>query len=120
MTDPQHPITPPPELVERLRSEAPYGIRDPIRERHLTAAAYCAGADQELEACLDQLRRWGFHSVENLRNARRPKPPSLAKQAIAELQSHRTELRSLGRGFYSPAIDAALERLQQLEQENND
>jgi hypothetical protein len=81
--------------------------------------ALCA----ELTEFVGRLTSHYYEPAELLTRARatrRPKPPSLAKQAIAELQSHRTELRSLGRGFYSPAIDAALERLQQLEQENND
>jgi hypothetical protein len=43
------------------------------------------GADQELEACLDQLQRWGIQGVDNLRNTRRPKPPSLKQQALAAL-----------------------------------
>jgi hypothetical protein len=43
-------------------------------------------ADQELEACLDQLQRWGIQGVDNLRNTRRPKPPSLKEQALAAQQ----------------------------------
>jgi hypothetical protein len=52
--------------------------------------ANCAaqwGADQELEACLDQLQRWGIQGVDNLRNTRRPKPPSLKEQALEALAS---------------------------------
>ena len=40
------------------------------------------GADQELEACCHLLRLQGFDVVNNLRAARRPKPPSLKEQAL--------------------------------------
>jgi len=74
MTDKQHPITPPPELVERLQD---LGNLDAI------ALAYQAGADQELEACVswlikNQNPRWALA----LQDARRPKPPSLKEQAL--------------------------------------
>jgi hypothetical protein len=80
----QHPITPPPELVQLLRNEAPQGIRDAgvTRELFLITAAYRAGADAELEACckwLPKLRPW---SADDLRRHRRPKPPSLKEQAL--------------------------------------
>lgn len=83
-----HPITPPPELVERLRTNAPHGIRDAgqTRERHLINAAYAAGADQELEACCHLLRQQGFDVVDDLRATRRPKPPSLKEQALQALK----------------------------------
>jgi hypothetical protein len=48
------------------------------------------GADQELEACCEWLVSEGWfkyehEAVEDLRTARRPKPPSLKEQALAEL-----------------------------------
>jgi hypothetical protein len=45
------------------------------------------GADQELEACLRYLDAKGHHPtvLNALRAARRPKPPSLKEQALAEL-----------------------------------
>jgi hypothetical protein len=50
----EHTITPSPELVQRLRSEAPHGIRDAgvTRELHLITAAYRAGANQALERAM--------------------------------------------------------------------
>jgi len=112
----QHPITPPQELVEKLRNDAPREIRDAgvTRERHLIIAAYCAGADQELEACVKWIEDCGYHpSVpEDLRAARRPKPPSLAEQALTQLQAMEQA------GALDCNIDAirrALERLQELE-----
>jgi hypothetical protein len=76
----QHPITPPPELVDKLF------MLDTSEEGRLIAA-YRAGADQELEACVEWLDRnspviGGFH----LRIDRRPKPPSLKEQALKALQ----------------------------------
>jgi hypothetical protein len=44
------------------------------------------GADQELEACCEWLDGWCHDEfpggIENLRAARRPKPPSLKEQAL--------------------------------------
>jgi hypothetical protein len=99
MTD-QHPITPPPELVASLRNSAPYGIQVAFgsltRETWLINHAYAAGAekaqalaDQELEACClllddgEHAASYGCHNGTSLRNARRPKPPSLKEQALA-------------------------------------
>jgi hypothetical protein len=83
----QHPITPPPELVASLCNSAPNGIRDVgvTRERWLVNHAYAAGADQELDACCEYLVRcaqWEPEDVDELRAARRPKPPSLKEQAL--------------------------------------
>ncbi len=80
----QHPITPPPELVQQWEEQFEAG-------RSLYAMfedIYRAGADAELEACLDQLQRWGIQGVDNLRNTRRPKPPSLKEQALSLVEQH--------------------------------
>ena len=89
MSNQQHPITPPPELVASLRNAAPTGIRDAgvTRELHLIAAAYAAGADQELEACCKWLPKLPPWSADDLHRHRRPKPPSLKEQALADLDS---------------------------------
>jgi hypothetical protein len=88
MTKQQHPITPPPDLVEQWHSNSPL-------DRGLTVATLAAqwGADQELKACLKAFdAAWDDpdnSTVEKLqravRAARRPKPPSLKEQALAEL-----------------------------------
>jgi hypothetical protein len=86
MTD--HPITPPPELVEQwfdacvLEGVTTY---DEFKEFKFAAFAAQWGADQELEACLDQLQRWGIQGVDNLRNTRRPAPSNLKEQALEAL-----------------------------------
>ena len=83
----QHPITPPPELVEqwhdawidaKLKHD---GLID-----FLAAQAAQWGADQELEACCKWLdERTIINGSTALRTARRPKPPSLKEQALIEL-----------------------------------
>ena len=82
----QHPITPPPELVREWHQSAagihfrPYGYSE-----YIAAKAAQWGADQELEACV----KWiAYHPPvpDGLRTARRPKPPSLKKQALEAQQ----------------------------------
>ena len=88
MTNQTFPITPPPELVQKLREEAPWGIRDAgvTRELCLIADAYRAGADQELEACEEWVEaNFGQLPAHNLHQFRRPKPPSLKEQALEAL-----------------------------------
>ena len=85
----QHPITPPPELKEKWSTkyiETPMSFADLVNE----VARW--GADQELEACCKWLtEQTCFHPesdlIKDLRAARRPKPPSLKKQALDELTS---------------------------------
>jgi hypothetical protein len=86
----QHPITPPPELVDKLF------MLDTSEEGRLIAA-YRAGADQELETILEMVgvgqqslpeedRYLDGFTVASIRAARRPKPPSLKEQALKELR----------------------------------
>jgi hypothetical protein len=71
-----HPITPPPELVNQWRDDKTSYEEDLVR-----AAQW--GADQELEACLRHLDAKGHHPtvLDALRAARRqsPKPPEIIK-----------------------------------------
>ena len=71
----QHPITPPPELVQRLSNS-------PDNWLHQITNAYQAGADQELEACCKWLPKLPPWSADDLRRHRRPKPPSRKEQAL--------------------------------------
>ena len=78
----QHPITPPPDLVEEWFNNSPI-------DRGLTIATQAAqwGADQELEACVEWLEWWDdFTAACQLRTARRPKPLSLKEQALKMLR----------------------------------
>ena len=84
MTD--HPITPPPELVEDwIELAKPLPQRPPNPGELATLAAQW-GSDQELEACCHLLRLQGFDVVDDLRTVRRPKPPSLKKRALKILE----------------------------------
>jgi hypothetical protein len=82
-------ITPPPELVQQWMAEF-YGTPIVPGAACIDLATRAAqwGADQELGACCEWLDE-GFGDVGNfpaiLRAARRPKPPSLKEQALAEL-----------------------------------
>jgi hypothetical protein len=82
MTDQQHPITPPPELVEKWY-EAIDNSSTSWKQQLATRAAQW-GADEELKAVCQLL--FSDSSVpctlSNIRAARRPKPPSLKKQAL--------------------------------------
>lgn len=103
-----HPIAPPPELVQRWRHNAnlvglsyeddadQWGYEYYIATR---AAQWGwdqrepeiqAVADQELEACCEQLDELQIGTCypttgDKLRAARRPKPPNLKEQALAVL-----------------------------------
>jgi hypothetical protein len=92
----QHPITPPTELVSLI-------------------FATQWGADQELEACCKWLPKLPPWSADDLRRHRRPKPPSLKQQALNELQVIRKTFAHQGLGNKTPALDAALKRLGELE-----
>jgi len=132
-------LTPSAKLVASLRSSAPHGIRDAsfAREHWLIEHAYAAGADQrgavneaelqkardeELEAVIHWLITGPYaflvlgrshnNLVHDLRAARRPKPPSLKEQALAELEEIMTELHDeTGSAFTASAIRRALEAL---------
>ena len=110
----QHPIPPPPELVQEWWEAATPGISPSVKDQLCTQAAQW-GADQELEACLllvGEGRRENLSQVIALRNARRPKPPSLKEQALSELEEIMTELHDkTGSAFTASTIRRALEAL---------
>ena len=80
----EHPITPPPELVEQWRNEW-IERREPSGWVGYCIATQAArwGADQELEACCEWVSDdLAYDVADRLRAARRPKPPSLKEQAL--------------------------------------
>ena len=145
MTD-QHPITPPPELVRKWIDEATsqtyaerwifiveqaarwgYEQRGEVNEAQLRQAR-----DQELEACCEEMNEWGgIHNsfggelADDLRAARRPKPPTQAEQALAVLDPSKTYGSITQEEEYrisvakADIIRRALERLKQLEDSND-
>jgi hypothetical protein len=97
-----HPIAPPPELVEQwieeTRSRDTIGSYPEDLDQRIANRAAQWGADQELEACCEWLDE-GFGDVGNfpatLRSARRPKPPSLKEQALAVLEEEPEDSKEL-------------------------
>ena len=85
MTD--HPITPPPELVQQWLNESV--DEGDISGTHLANRAAQWGANQELEACCEVLHQHdrAYLLPSQLRAARRPKPPSLKEQGLDALAS---------------------------------
>ena len=122
MTDQQHPITPPPELIEDwIEIAKPLPHLPPNPGEFATLAARW-GSDQELEACCEWLRSslpgYDKHYADYLHTARRPKPPSLAEEALIGLE--RTVIMLIpvtGRKKIErfDIIRRALERLKELE-----
>jgi hypothetical protein len=106
----QHPITPPTELVSKWRD-----LLASRSEEDVLIFATQWGADQELEACCEWLPKLPPWSADDLRRHRRPKPPSLKQQALNELQVIRKTFAHQGLGNKTPALDAALKRLGELE-----
>ena len=82
----QHPITPPPELVQQWEQDWHHS-----KVKHVELMPYIAvqaaqwGADQELEACCAILEASDDNARDFLQSARRPKPKSLKEQALQEL-----------------------------------
>ena len=82
MTDNNHPITPPPELIQQWW-DGTHGALYEFEAVATQAARW--GADQELEACCEWANATGWEGAgDSLRAARRPKPPSL-KAEVKEI-----------------------------------
>ena len=84
----EHPITPPPELVQQWLEDGPEDGEFSI-SNHIATQAARWGADQELEACCEWFLLEGWHPdhPNKLRAARRPKTPSLKEQALQALEA---------------------------------
>jgi len=121
----QHPI-PPPELVEQWQKEpgvtAPFSTLPPVvmvnipstKLHHIATRAAQWGADQELEACLNCVNKWGStHNsfAAELRAARRPKPLSLKRVALLQLDTLNADLGLEGKGVDLSQIRRALESI---------
>ena len=87
MTD-LHPITPSPELVLQWVNESPMDFSSKSWHYEMFIAHRAAqwGADVELQACCEWLQDPDLNvDSYKLRTARRPKPPTLKKQALKSL-----------------------------------
>ena len=135
MTDNNHPITPPDELVEDwweatqkekpekwVRHLATQAARWGYEQRAANNEAELQKArDEELEACCEWLDfNYPHVCITMLRAARRPKPPSLAEEALKQLSGIRTAFKAAwGGDLVDEPIRCALERLQELEGEQS-
>ena len=92
----QNPITPPPELVQQwLGTYFGTTVTGEVSGVELALATQAArwGADHELEACCKWTDVNGWDDAcDELRAARRPKPPSLKEQALRVLVENGTNL----------------------------
>ena len=113
MTGTPNPITPPAELVrEWLEATKPSDNPDSPLDLAILAAQW--GADMELEACCEWLgagKRENLSQVVALRMARRPKPPSLKRVALLQLDTLNADLGLEGKGVDLSQIRRALEQL---------
>lgn len=111
-----HPITPPPELVELWECTA-YDAAPIPYIHHIARCAARWGADQELEACCEWLEDADLDDSQkvswvNLRAVRRPKPPSLKEQALETLRQMHIDPET---GVSPTALDTIRRALEQLD-----
>jgi hypothetical protein len=86
MTDNNHPMTPPLELLKYWEDQH---FEEGENYDVMLIQAYQAGADQELEACCEWLKDTAHVGIDfELINARRPKPLSLKKVAYDALDTY--------------------------------
>ena len=125
MTDQQHSITPPFELMNQWYKKAckdPYNggkfIMSQVLKDICNSAAQW-GADQELEACYTEVTFWGSKGMaDRLQATRRPKPSSEVDLALETLNWMESEA-----SYDKPMIEIIrrqLERLKELEALPND
>jgi hypothetical protein len=111
MSNNEHTITPPPELVQQWRDD----WVDQSDRSGLWVGEYIAtqaarwGANQELEACLSWMAdRYGneSHAMTLFRAARRPKSPSLKQQALEILDDVDAQLGAVHYNVLRRALEA--------------
>ena len=108
MTDTNHPITPPTELVQQWW-DGTHGAFYEFEAIATQAARW--GADMELEACIAWMMQMGYWgedgiAVPALRAARRPKPPSLKAQALALLDDASDRLDAVHENTIRRALES--------------
>lgn len=88
----EHPIIPPSELVRKWQIKIEYCSKRADREAAV-AKIFQLGADMELDACCEWLSVPCPSYGRELRNARRPKPPSLKELALEALDEEHADMR---------------------------
>lgn len=124
----QHPITPPDELVQQWREKWKKGIKDNAITPWIQVGDYIAtqaaswGDEQRLKACCEWVANHiSAPEAAELRAAMRPKPPSLAEQALTKIDAILGDPQKSTLKDELEALElsrAALERLQELEKGN--
>ena len=113
MTNQQHSITPPPELVDQWIAEIWHEgtpVRVAASDLHIATQAARWGADQELEACLQWfsafycMETWMQKDLEKFRAARRPKPPTKKQRGLTALEA--TNLKEDDPVLYQEILNA--------------
>ena len=111
----QHPITPPPELVDKWHGQ---WLNAWVSARNIRANQWIAnqsaqwGADQELEACCEVMRVNGDYVSDGvLRAIRRPKLLSDKEQALNALSLIMSRQKGMFDGKPFETIRKALEAL---------
>jgi hypothetical protein len=105
----QPPIFPPPELRNQWHSESLFKSMGPSveREDYMINCAAQWGADQELEACCSEINFIGTRvTADSLRSLRRPKPPSLKKQALIVLDDMSMRIDAAHENLIRRALEA--------------
>jgi hypothetical protein len=99
----QHPATPTSQEIDKF-------FMLPLSEEERLSAAFCAGADRQLEACLRYAGDNGL-SLSRMRATLRPKPPNLKQQALNDLSRLMSKQIGMFDGQPFDNILAALEQL---------
>ena len=119
-----HPITLPPELMRSWLDEAWHKYPGNLSAwiEYVAEKSAQWSADMELEAVLAEMKVMHFSRayIDKLRDARRPKPPTLAEQTTAELDDAVMRGDCITTTDAMPLLRAALKRLAELEALPND
>ena len=117
----QHPITPPPELVEQWARHilTPEEGNLALDLDWFANQAACWGADQQLAKDAEWLDQHALDAPhlkitpvgESLKEAMRPKPPTLKELALLQLDTLNADLTMHGRGCDLSQIRRAIEAL---------
>jgi hypothetical protein len=109
----QHPIVPSFEIANQWHKEAckdPYNggkFIDSKTLKYIATKAAQWGADQELEACCSEINFIGTRvTADSLRSLRRPKPPSLKKQALIVLDDMSMRIDAAHENLIRRALEA--------------
>lgn len=106
----EHPMKPTEDQIrEWARFDLGAGLTPEGLWHRIACAAYAAGADAELEACVEWVQDYA-ECGDSLRAARRPKPPSLKQQALDELTAWAEMRNGPGESLLCDGLSVAIIR----------